>query len=187
MIEEHAHDPARATEAGRRGRATSRITAATPRRPATIALIRGTALIFWDRKTPVAEEARRDRHRPDHAGGRLRVREPRDARRAVEGRIVPLPDARLPRARAPRRDVRHRRRSLRDRLVARDEPGRPQGRRRGSRPGDGHRLRPQHGRHLPPQRLQPRPARRAEPRGGGRRAGRRRVHVRSGHARGSAT
>ena len=41
----------------------------------------------------------------------------------------------------------------------------------------------QHGRHLPPQRLQPRPARRAEPGGGRRRAGRRRVHVRSADAR----
>ena len=149
------------------------------RRPDDDRLIRGRALIFWDPKSADAEEARRDRHRSDHAGGRLRVGEPRDARRALEGGIVPLPDARLPRARASRRDVRHRRRSLRHRLVARDEPGRPQGRGRGSRPGDGRRLRPQHGRHLPPQRLQPRPARGPEPRGGGRRAGRRRAHVRS--------
>ena len=42
----------------------------------------------------------------------------------MEGRLVPVPDAGLPRARAPRRDVRHRRRSLRDRILARDEPGR---------------------------------------------------------------
>ena len=101
-------------------------------------LIRGRALIFWDPKSPARnQEARRDRHRSDHAGRRLRVREPRDARRALEGRLVPLPDAGLPRARAPRRDVRHRRRSLRDRIVARDEPGRAQGRRRRSRPRDG--------------------------------------------------
>ena len=53
-----------------------------------------------------------------------------------------------------------------------------EGRRGRSRARDGHRLRPQHGRHLPPQRLQPRAARRAEPGGGGRRAGRRRVHLR---------
>ena len=45
-------------------------------------------------------------------------------RRALEGGLVPLSDARLPRPRAPRRDVRHRGRPLRDRLVARDEPGR---------------------------------------------------------------
>ena len=123
----------------------------------------------------VRPQARRHRHRSDHACRRLRVREPRYARRALEGRRIPLPDARLPRARAPRRDVRHRRRSLRDRIVARDEPGRPEGDRRGSRPRDGDRLRRQHGRHLPPQRAQPRPARRAEPRGRCRRAGRRRV------------
>ena len=62
-------------------------------------------------------------------------------------------------------------------ILARDEPGRAEGRRRGGGPRDGRRLRRQHGRHLPPQRVQPRPARRAEPRGGGRRAGRRRVHA----------
>ena len=73
------------------------------------------------------EEARRHRHRSDHAGRRLRLGEPRHARRALEGGLVPLPDARLPRARSSRRDVPHRRRSLRHRLVARDEPGRPQG------------------------------------------------------------
>ena len=125
----------------------------------------------------VRQEARRHRHRSDHAGHRLRLGEPRHARRALEGRLVPLPDAGFPRARAPRRELRHRRRPLRDRIVARDEPGRPQGRRRGSRAADGHRLRPEHGRHLPPQQLQPRPARRAEPGSGRRRAGRRRVHA----------
>ena len=153
----------------------------TPPAPGAPRAIRGRALIFWDPKVP-GKEARRHRHRSDHAGGRLRLREPRDARRAVEGRLVPLPDARLPRARPPRRDLRDRRRALRHRLVARDEPGRPEGRRRRSRPRDGRRLRPQHGRHLPAQRLQPRAARRAEPGGGRRRAGRRRVRVRPGDA-----
>ena len=76
------------------------------------------------------EEARRHRHRSDHARRRLRVREPRHARRALEGRRVPLPDARFSRARASRRDVRHRRRSVRDRIVARDEPRRAEGDRR---------------------------------------------------------
>ena len=54
-------------------------------------------------------EAGRDRHRPDHAGGGLRLREPRHARRALEGRVLPLPHARLPPAGAPRRDVPDRR------------------------------------------------------------------------------
>ena len=49
------------------------------------------------------------------------------------------------------------------------------------------RLRPQHGRHLPPQQLQPRAARRPEPRGGRRRAGRRRVQLRSGRRASCAT
>ena len=135
----------------------------------------------------VREEARRDRHRPDHACGRLRLREPRDARREVEGRFVPLSDAGLPRPGPPRRELRHRRRPVRHRLVARDEPGRAEGRRRRSRARDGRRRRQQHGRHLPPQQLQSRAARRPEPRGGGRRAGRRRVQLRSGHARSCAT
>ena len=52
----------------------------------------------------------------------------------MEGGLVPLSDARLPRARASRRDVRHCRRPLRDRLVARDEPGRAEGRRGRSGP-----------------------------------------------------
>ena len=128
------------------------------------------------------EETRRDRHRSDHAGRRLRVGEPRHARRAMEGRIVPLPDAGFPRPRASRRDVRDRRRSVCDRQLARNVAGRPEGDRRRSRPRDGDHLRQQHGRHLPPQLVQPRPARRAEPGGGRRRARRRRVHVRSGVA-----
>ena len=108
-----------------------------PRAPAADDSIRGPRAHLLGSEEPagdeVRQEARRHRHRPDHAGGRLRVREPRDARRALEGGLVPLPDAGFPRARAPRRELRHRRRSLRDRIVARDEPGRPQGRRRGSR------------------------------------------------------
>ena len=46
------------------------------------------------------QQARCDRHRPDHAGGRLRVGEPRHPRRALEGGFVPLSDARFPRPRA---------------------------------------------------------------------------------------
>ena len=135
----------------------------------------------------VRPQARRDRHRPDYAGDRLRLREPRHARRAVEGGLVSLSDARFSRPRAPRRELRHRRRPLRDWIVARDEPGRAQGRRRGGRAADGHRLRPQHGRHLPPERIQPRAACRAEPGGRRRRDGRRRIHVRYALPRSCAT
>ena len=149
--------------------------------PARPRIVRGKALIFWDPKDP-GQEARRDRHRPDHARGRLRLGEPRDARRALEGRVLPPPDARLPAARPPRRDVSRRGRALRDRLLPRDEPGGPEGRRRGEGPRARRRLQPRHGRHLPPQRVQPRPPRRAVPRGGRRRAGRRRVRLRSGDA-----
>ena len=46
----HTH-PARATEAGRRARATSPTTAVTPRRRGDDRLIRGRALIFWDPKS----------------------------------------------------------------------------------------------------------------------------------------
>ena len=130
----------------------------------------------------VREETRRDRHRSDHACGRLRLREPRYARRELEDRLVPVSDAGFPRPGPPRRELRHRRRPLRDRLVAGNESGRTEGRRRGSRARDGRRRRQQHGRHLPPQQLQSRAARRPEPRGRGRRAGRRRVQLRSGDA-----
>ncbi len=128
------------------------------------------------------EETRRHRHRSDHAGGGLRVREPGHARRAVEGGIVPLPDAGFPRPRPSRRDVRDRRRSICDRQLARNVAGRPEGDRRRSRSRDGDHLREQHGRHLPQELVQPRPARRAEPGGGRRRARWRRIHVRSGVA-----
>ena len=80
------------------------------------------------------KEARCHRHRSDHAGRRLRLGEPRDPGRALEGRIVPLPDARFPGAGPPRRKLPDRRRSLCDRIVERDEPGRTQGRGRRSRP-----------------------------------------------------
>ena len=46
----------------------------------------------------VSPEARRHRHGPDHPRQGLRLREPRDARRAVEGRSLPLSDAGLPRS-----------------------------------------------------------------------------------------
>ena len=72
----------------------------------------------------VRQETRRDRYRPDHAGRRLCVGEPRNARRAMEGGIVSLPDAGFPRARPSRRELRHRWRPLRDRLLAGDEPRR---------------------------------------------------------------
>ncbi len=127
----------------------------------------------------VREEARRNRYRSDHSCGRLRLREPGYARRAVESRIVPLPHAGLSRARASRRDVCHRRRSLCDRLVPRNEPRGSERRCRGSGSRDGDRVRQQHGRHLPPQRAQPRAARGAEPRGGRGCEGWRRVRVRS--------
>ena len=80
------------------------------------------------------EEARCHRHRSDHAGRRLRVGEPRDPGRAVEGGIVPLPDARFPRAGPPRRKLPDRGRSICDRIVEGDEPRRTQGRGRRSRP-----------------------------------------------------
>ena len=86
------------------------------------------------------QEARRHRHRSDHAGHRLRVREPDDAGRALEGGRVPPSDAGLPRARARRRDVRDCRRSVCDRILARDVAGRAQGHCGRSRPRDGHHL-----------------------------------------------
>ena len=129
------------------------------------------------------QEARRDRHRPDHAGRRLRLREPRDARRAVEGGLLPPPHARLPRARAPRREFPDRGRAVRHRVLARDEPGGIEGRGRGKGPRARRRLQPRHGRHLPAQRLQPRAARRAVPGGRRGRAGRRRVLLRPRDAR----
>ena len=92
-----------------------------------------------------------------------------------------MPDFRAARACGP--ELRHCRRPLRDRLLARNEPGRAEGCRRRSRPRTGHRLRQQHGRHLSPQQLQSRPSRRAESGGRGRRPRRRRVHLRPGHPR----
>ncbi len=97
----------------------------------------------------------------------------------MEGRVVPLSDARLPGARPPRGNISRCRRSLCDRLVARDEPGRTQRRGRRSRPPTGDRLRQQHGRHLPSQRDQPRASCRAESRRGRECARRRRVQLRS--------
>jgi hypothetical protein len=82
-------------------------------------VVRGKALIFWDPKRP-GQKLDADRHRPDHARGGLRLREPRDARRALEGGLVPPPDAGLPRACPCRRDVRHRGAALRHRQLARD-------------------------------------------------------------------
>jgi hypothetical protein len=91
-----------------------------------------------------------------------------------------MPDFRA--ARAPRRDVRHRRRPLRDRIVARDEPGRPEGVAEeaglemvivcGHNMGDIFR-----------RNASTSACTSCRARGGRRRAGRRRVHVRSGHAR----
>ena len=130
-------------------------------------LIRGKALIFWDPKSLPARAARKldaidtDQITPaaDCVSESL---ETLDERWKAGSFRYLMPDFR---ARVHRgRDVRHRRRSLRDRLVARDEPGRPEGRRRGGRARAGDRLRPQHGRHLPAQRVQPRAARRAESR-----------------------
>ena len=129
------------------------------------------------------EEARCDRYRSDHARRRLRVGEPGHARRAMEGGFVPLLDAGFPRPRASRRDVRDRRRSLRDRQLARNVAGRPESDRRRSWSRDGDHLREQHGRHLPQELVQSRPARGAEPRRGCRCARWRRVHVRSGVSR----
>ncbi len=98
----------------------------------------------------------------------------------MESRLVPLSDARLPGPRASRRDVRHCRRPFRHRVIARDEPGRTEGRRGRSGPRAGRGVRREHGGHLPPQRLQPRTARGAESRGGRRCARRRRFQLRSG-------
>ena len=129
-------------------------------------VIRGKALIFWDPKLPggqvTPENSTRSTPTRSRPAADCVSESLDDARRTVEGRLVPLPDAGFPRARASRRDVRHRRRSIRDRLVARDEPRRPERRRRRSRPRAGDRLRQQHGGHLPPQRAQSRTARGAE-------------------------
>ena len=87
----------------------------------------------------------------------------------------------LPRPRAQRGDLHHRRRPVCDRLLARDEPGRTERCRGRSRSRDGGRLRREHGGHLPPQCVQPRTARGAESRGGGRRPRRRCLQLRSRH------
>ena len=95
---------------------------------ASTAIIRGRALIFWDLKVP-GKKKKLDAIDTDQITPAADcVSESLDTldERWKAG-VVPLPDARFPRARAPRRDVRHRRRSVRDRIVARDEPGRAQG------------------------------------------------------------
>ena len=61
------------------------VTAADATRPDSHHLIRGKALVFWDPKVP-GQETRRDRHRPDHSRRGLRLGEPRDSRRTLEGR-----------------------------------------------------------------------------------------------------
>ena len=99
-----------------------------------VAIIRGKALIFWDPKVP-GKRKKLDAIDTDQITPAADcVSESLDTldERWKAG-VVPLPDARLPRARPSRRDVPHRRRSLRDRIVARDEPGRAEGGRRGSR------------------------------------------------------
>ena len=107
MVPMHSIQPARlkpgvAAESirGAAPRARPRATGRTPDDS------RQRADLLGSQSSRADEEARRDRHRSDHAGRRLRLREPRHARRALEGGRVPLPDARLPRARASRRDVR---------------------------------------------------------------------------------
>ncbi len=108
-------------------------------------LVRGRALIFWDPEAArhqIRPQARRHRHRPDHAGRRLRLGEPRHAGRALEGWLVPLPDARFPRSACI---------AARPSSIAGDRfaigssremsPAGPEGHRRRSRPRDGHRLR----------------------------------------------
>ena len=85
--------------------------------------IRGRALDLLGPDGP-RQEARRDRHRPDHAGRRLRLREPRHPRRALEGGLLPPPHAGLPQRVHRGETFVIAGRPLRDRLLARDEPGR---------------------------------------------------------------
>src|SRR6184192_3122406 len=84
--------------------------------PADGKLIRGKALIFWDPKVPGKKLDAIDTDQITPADDC--VSESLDTLRALEGGVVPLPHAELQRARAPRRDVRHRRRSLRHRELA---------------------------------------------------------------------
>ena len=114
-------------------------------------LIRGRALIVWDPRQPGRRKARRHRHRSDHAGGRLRLRVARHARRALEGGIrsaisCPTSGPGCTAARPSSSPASASPSAARARI----EPGRVEGHRRGSRPADGDHLRRQHGRHLPP-------------------------------------
>ena len=91
--------------------------------------IEGTALIFWD---PKREGEKLDAIDTDQiTPAKDCVSESLDSldEKWKEG-AFPLPHARLPQTRALGRDVRHRRRSLRHRLVPRDEPGGAESRRR---------------------------------------------------------
>ena len=144
-------------------------------------LVRGKALIFWDPRVPRRSSTRstptRSR-RPPTACPRASRRSTSGGRPASFRYLMPDFRARV-----------HRGETF---VIAGDRfaigssremsPAGLKGVAEEVGPRAGRRLRPQHGRHLPPQRLQPRPPRRAEPRGGRRRAGRRRVHLRSGHA-----
>ena len=143
------------------------------------ARIRGKALIFWDFKVP------------ENAGSstpltRIRSRPPPTAYRKAStrstsagrpGRSATSCPTSGPASTAARPSLC--RRSIRDRILTRDEPGRPQRCCRGGRSGAGDRLWRRPRRHLPPERDQPRAARGPEPRRRARREGRGRVQLRS--------
>ena len=156
---------------------TRNVTAGAAPTGDTPRLIRGRALIVWDPKVPGKKRDAIDTDQITPAADCVSESlELLDERWKV-GRL-PSPDSRFPRARPSRRDVPDCRRPLRDRLLPRDEPRGPEGRRRGSGARAGGGLRPSDGRHLPAQLLQPWPARARMSRSGGRCPGRRHAHVR---------